>query len=210
MNKKISIIALIFAFSLLVPMATAAFSPDNVNIYLWTDKTQYQPGETITLYITILNAKSEDITIQQIKIETPWFTYIRDHWEGNQTMQINKVVTAGTPYSNSTTIPIPNDGRATTSGTAIDINVEIDTTAGPFEREITANIANPPFTVRDMDTLVLLSAVLIILIVVCTALIAAAIFLSARKPEEPFTPSQPSASTPSQDPPSQDTLPSFF
>ena len=196
MNRKISIVALLFVFGLLIPMANAAFSEGTVNIYLWTDKTQYAPGETITVYITILNDRTSDIVINQIDIETPWFMYIQNHWEGNQTMLINKVITGGTAYSNSTTVPIPNDGRATTFGTFIDIDVAIKTSIGTFQRQITANMANPPFTVRDMDTLILLSAVLIILIVVCTALIAAAIFLSARKPQEAYTPPPPNQSTP--------------
>jgi hypothetical protein len=197
LNKKISLVALLFAFSLLVPIANAAFSPGNVNIYLWADKTQYQPGDTITIYFTILNAMSSDpVVINQVNITTPWYNYIRDHWEGNETMIINKVITAGTAYSNSTTIQIPSDSRATASGTSIDINVTIKTSIETFPRQITVNMANPPFTVRNMDTLILLSAVLIILIVVCTALIAAAIFLSAHKPQEPYASSPPSQSTP--------------
>ena len=196
LNKKISIVALLFVFGLLVPMANAAFSPGNVNIYLWADKAQYKPGEAITVYITILNDRSSDIVINQIDIETPWFMYIRDHWEGNQTMLINKVITGGTAYSNSTTIQIPNDGRAASFGSFADIDVAIKTSIGTFQRQITVGMTNPPFTVRDMDTLILLSAVLIILIVVCTALIAAAIFLSARKPQEAYTPPPPSQSVP--------------
>ncbi|HVP41678.1 MAG TPA: hypothetical protein VMS95_06975 [Candidatus Krumholzibacteriaceae bacterium] len=196
MNKKISIVALLFAFGLLIPMASAAFSPGNVNIYLWADKTQYQPGDTITIHFTMLNARSSDLVINQVNIETPWFNYIQNHWEGNQTMIINKVVTAGTAYSNSTTLQIPNDSRGTAYGTSIDIDVTITTNAGTFSRQITVNIANPPFTVSSIDTLVLLQAVLIILIVVCTALIAAAIFLSARKPQEAYSPPPPSQSTP--------------
>lgn len=198
MNTKISIVALLFVFGLLVPMASAAFSEGNVNIYLWADKTQYQPGDTITIYFTIYNARSSDIVINQVDIETPWYNYIRDHWEGNQTMTINKVITAGTTYTNSTTIQVPNDSRATAYGTSIDIDVTITTNPSGIvpPQQITVNIANPPFTVHDMDTLILLSAVLIILIVVCTALIAAAIFLSARKPQEPYTSPPPNQSTP--------------
>ena len=200
MNKKTILIALLFAFGLLAPMANAAFTSGITNVYLWADKSQYQPGDTITIYFTILNARSSDIVINQVDIQAPWFNYIRDHWEGNQTMLINKVITAGTAYTNSTTIQIPADSRATASGTAFYVAVAVRTNAGTIPGQILINMANPPFAVHDMDTLVLLAAVLIILIVVCTALIAAAIFLSARKPQDPYPP-PPAAPLPSQSTP---------
>ena len=202
MNKKIIIIALLFTFGLLAPMANAAFTPGTTNVYVWADKTQCQPGDTITIYFTILNDRSTDIVINEVDIQMPaWYSYVRDHWEGNQTMLINKVIAAGTAYTNSTTFQIPADSRATASGTYIDISVIMKTTpSGSIPTQhLIINMANPPFTVHDMDTLVLLAAVLIILIVVCTALIAAAIFLSARKPQEAYPPPpQTPAPAPSQ------------
>jgi hypothetical protein len=190
LTKKTSIVALLFTFALLVPMADAAFNYGNINVYLWADKTQYNPGDSITLYFTIYNARSSDIRIDQIYIETPWLMYIRDHWEGNQTMVINKTITAGTAYSNSITIQIPNDSRAPASGTSIDVHVTIKTSVGTLDGSyISVNMANLPLTVSGMNNLILPSAVLIILIVVCTALIVVSIFLSTRKSQKPYAPS---------------------
>jgi hypothetical protein len=169
-------------------MADTGFTPGEVNVYVWVDKTQYKPGETITLYYTILNAQTSDIVLKEIRVETPWFMYINDHWEGNQTIRINEVLKKdGQTYHGSTTLAIPNDGRAFSSNSSAKITVKVDFDGAP-DRILTINIGtvNPPFAVRDMDTLVLLAAVLIILMVVCTALIAAAIFLSARKPQETY------------------------
>jgi hypothetical protein len=199
MDKKIPLIVVLFTLVMvLIPISKAdiGFTPNTVNVYLWVDKTQYNPGDTITLYFTIYNARSYNITIDQVDIRTPWFTYNKDHWEGNQTMTINKTVTAGSTYSDSTTIPIPNDGRATAFNSSADISVAIKTDTETFNEQIAVGISNPPvhMAVQDMNMLVLLVAVLIILIVVCTALIAAAIFLSARKPQEAYPP--PSQSTP--------------
>jgi hypothetical protein len=195
LNKKISLVPLLFAVVLLVPLVSADFTSGAVNIYVWVDKTQYNPKDTITLYFTIYNARSYDIMINQVDIQTPWFMYIKDHWEGNQTIIINKDVTAGDTYSNSATIPIPGDGRATAFNSSADISVTIKTDTGTYNEQVAVGMSNPPIhmAVQDMDTLVLLVAILIILIVVCTALIAAAIFLSARKPQEAYPPPSQSA-----------------
>lgn len=193
MNKKISSVALLFAFVLLVPLVSADFTSGAVNVYVWVDKTQYTPGDTIKLYYTIYNARSLSIVIDQVDIKTPWFIYNRDHWEGNQTIIINQSVPAGTAYSNSTTIPIPNNGLATVFNSAADISVSIKTDAGTYNEQVTVGISNPPIhmVVQYMDTLILLVVVLIILMVVCAVLIVAAINArgrSARKPQEAYPP----------------------
>jgi hypothetical protein len=197
MDKKTPLIIVLFALVLLIPISKAdiGFTPNSVNVYLWVDKTQYNPGDTITLYLTIYNAEPYGIRIDQIGIKTPWFIYNKDQWEGNQTIIINKDITADGTYSNSMTISIPNDGRATAFNSTVDINVAIKTNTTTYNEQVVVGISNPPIhmTVQDMNTLVLLVAALIILIVVCTALIAAAIFLSARKPQEAHPPPSQSA-----------------
>jgi len=199
MDRKISLTVVLFALIMvLIPISKAdiGFTPNAVNVYLWVDKTQYNPGDTVTLYFTIYNARSYNITIDQVDIKTPWFIYNKDHWEGNQTIIINKIVTAGRTYSGSTTIQIPNDGRATVFNSSASISVAIVTSTETFNEQVAVGMSDPPvhMAVQAMNVLVLLVAVLIILVVVCAALIAAAIFLSARKPQEAYPP--PSPSTP--------------
>jgi len=187
LKKKISLLILLFAVALLVPLCEAAFVPNAVNVYVWVDKTQYNPGETVTLHYTVVNDRASDIVLKEIRIEFPWFMYVKDHWEGNQTLKINKVLTAkGAPYYNYTTFTIPNDGRAFIFGSSTAI---FDFDATDISKEININVANPPIhsSVREMDTVILLMAVLTILIVICTALIAAAIFLSTKKPQGTYT-----------------------
>lgn len=185
--------ALLFAVVLLVPLVSADFTSGAVNVYVWVDKTQYNPGDTITLYYTIYNARSLSIEINQVDIKTPWFIYNKDHWEGNQTIIINQDINADTAYSNSTTIPIPNNGLATAFNSSVDISVSIKTNAGTYNEQVVVGISNPPvhMVVQYMDALILLVVVLIILMVVCAVLIAAAINAhtrSARKPQETYPP----------------------
>jgi hypothetical protein len=186
LKKQITLVVALFAVMMLIPLCRADFTPDALNIYLWVDKTQYNPGETVTLYITFVNAKSSNIVVNETNIICPsWWMFIRDHWEGNYTFDINRVIKANESYSTSTTFTVPNDGRVSgLSSARIDVAIRID---GTFtNRYLYIRIVSSPVVVSNMDTLILLMAVLIILIVVCTALVAAAIFLSARKPHETY------------------------
>jgi hypothetical protein len=178
--------------------ADTGFTQGALNIYMWVDKIQYKPGDTVTLYLTIINARSSDIVLNKTIITCPWWMFIRDHWEGNYTFNINTIVKAGSNYSTSMTFPVPNDGRAAQFGSSPTIEVAMEINGSFIDRTVSISIANPPIStsIDAIDTMVLLMAVLIILIVICTALIAAAIFLSARKPQEPYASSPPSQSTP--------------
>lgn len=106
-----------------------------------------------------------------------------------------KVMAPSQSYYNYTSIQVPSDGRAFTQNSYVILHIITETNAGSFHDSITVGMVNPPVysSVREIDTVNLLLAVLIILIVVCTALIAAAIFLSARKPYE-TTPEPPKSS----------------
>jgi hypothetical protein len=188
LKKIISILFLLIIAFCVIPACRAAYSPGNVNIYLWADKTQYKPGDTITLYYTIFNDKSSGITINEINITTPWFMKINNQWQGNQTITINKAIPSSGSYNNHTTLTVPNDGRASFTSPYVSLSVTLRIDDTPIPRTVNVNIANPPIqtSVHEVDTIILLLAVLIILFVVCTAFIAAAIFLSARKPQETY------------------------
>ena len=186
LETKFSLIVLLFSVFLLIPLCQAGFTPDSVNIYLWVDKIQYRPGDTVTLYMTIVNAESSSIVVNKTSIICPWWMFVQDHWEGNYTFNINTVVKAGSNYSTSMTFPVPNDERAVQFGLSPSIGVSIGINGTFIDRSVSINIAGPPVntSVDELGTVVLLMAVLIILVVVCTAMIAAAIFLSARRPQE--------------------------
>jgi len=192
LEKKIALLIVLFALVVAIPLATADFIPGVANAYAWVDKTQYKPGETVTLYYVVLNDRTADVVLKEVRIETPWFMYINDHWEGNQTIKINEVLEPDDVYRSQTTFTVPNDGRALIEGMSATIEVRVDL-EGDSDKflPVEIGIASQALGVRDMETVTLLMAVQIILIVVCTALIAGAIFLSARKPHEGCAPSPP-------------------
>ena len=123
LEKRSSLILLLLTIAFLIPLCRADFTPGDLNIYVWVDETQYEAGETITLYFTIFNAKSSEIVINEVEVISPWFMYIKDHWEGNQTIKINKVINAGQVYYNFTTLTVPSDGRAFSANSFAPITV---------------------------------------------------------------------------------------
>jgi hypothetical protein len=194
LRKKICLEVLLFTVTFLIPFCSADFSPGDVNVQVWADKVQYTPGETVTLRYTIVNAKpATSVFVYNITFKCkPWYMYVTDHWEGNQTIKLNRAMGAGDKYSNVTTLTVPNDGRAFVSGNYAVVDVEAKVLDGSNVRTIGPSsvvyvgIANPPvhFALRDMDTLILLMSVQIILIVACSALLAGAVFLSGRRPRD--------------------------
>jgi len=166
----------LFAVSFITPVKAVA----SISIYGYLDKTQYMPGEKGTLKIWVYNDGTEDIILKTITIKYPWhFLYI---WEGNETIRdINVAVSKGGNWSTSRTFTVPTDGRA------VDGNIIINAVATTTEDTATINInvANGQdySTLKDMEQLVTLFTVLVVLMIVCTAIIAATIFLSARRPQ---------------------------
>ena len=77
---------------LFVPLTKAQITPREFNVYAWVDKLQYAPGDSGTLYITIRNDLATEVYVYNITIEYPWHAYAKDHWEGNDTIEVNAAI----------------------------------------------------------------------------------------------------------------------
>jgi len=179
---------------LLSSSAHAQVPAATVNIYAWTDKPYYNPGDKGVLKIVIRNDRTDtDLILQNITIEYPWFGYMGDRWEGNTTITPSSIVLSknGGTYSTTTEFTVPTDGRAATlsTGSTIDIRVAVDKQPyyypvfGPYT--VTLYVRSvPTYTLPEgMDKIVTLFTIQTVLIIVCTIIIAATIFLSARRPQ---------------------------
>lgn len=193
MNKKaFSIVAVIAVSTILfMPMSNAALVPEAVNVYAWVDKLQYAPGETGTLYIVVRNdMPTTDVIIKNITITFPWFSYnhATGNWEGNKTIQdIDFTATrkAGKIYDEQVEFTVPTDGRIVSAMTG---SIDVDVRDSENRRltptwSVSISIDNPPshIAVEDMEKLLSLITVQVVLTIVCTIIVAAAIFLSRRK-----------------------------
>jgi hypothetical protein len=179
LKRKFLLILMAIALSALT-FTTSVKAAASITIYGYVDETQYMPGDSGTLKIWVVNDGTEDIILKSVTIKYPWNTYYI--WEGNETLKdINAAILQGANWSTTRTFTVPTDGRAT--GGYVTVTV---VTSGVTDTQwIPINVASAPAygSLQDMDKLVTLFTVQVVLVIVCTIIIAATIFLSARKPQ---------------------------
>lgn len=185
--------AVIIAVSttLLIPMSKADLVEQKVNVYAWVDKLQYAPGESGILYITVRNDMlTKDVIIKNITIKFPWFSYnhAAGKWEGNRTIHdidFTAVRKAGKIYDKQVEFTVPDDGRIISMDVQkIDIDVrDSNNNRYYLDSQVNISIDNPAshMAMEDMDKLISLMTVQVVLIIVCTVILAAATFLSRRR-----------------------------
>lgn len=189
----IAVLLMMMTLLMVLPVSFANSSDETVLVSAWVDKTWYEQGETGTLYITVLNQIEHAITIYNITIEyESWHRFIKDHWEGNKTIEVDTSRKQDEAYYVETTFTVPSDGRGVTTKVKIDVYTDEKTDEktpehykgiyGPDEAPY-VNVAGVPwyFALKDVDKLLSLITVQVVLTIVCTVILAAAIFLSRRK-----------------------------
>ncbi|MGB9778798.1 MAG: hypothetical protein ACP5LB_02435 [Candidatus Bathyarchaeia archaeon] len=179
MNKKILALSLIILSMLLYISIAKAQEPNEVTA--WTNKQEYAPGEKGTLYIAFYNNRNEAVAVKNVTlIYYAWRAYIGGAWVGNETY------TMDVPLSGKTTkllndvveitFTVPTDGRAVETN----VGVIVGTDKGYEYGGATIKIVE---TSRYMEQIVTLFTIQAVLLIVCTVIIAATIFLSARRPQ---------------------------
>jgi uncharacterized membrane protein len=169
----------LFALTFALPVKAAA----SVDIYGYVDKTQYKPGETVTMNFYVYNGGPDEIVLKNVTIRYPWYSPI---WGGEETIKnIDAVLSKEKNWNDTQTFTIPDDGRATGFYIYLEGTYTIGTSVYTRSGDIPINVATAPSygSVQDMDKLVTLFTVMAVLLIVCTVIIAATIFLSTRKPQ---------------------------
>jgi hypothetical protein len=182
LKRKFVLIFMAIALSTLA-LTTSVKAAANVQIYGYVDKTQYMPGDTVTLTFYIYNYGPDEIVLKNVTIYYPWYSPI---WGGNETIKnINAVISEGKNWNTTKTFTIPTDGRAVGSEVTIEYKYTIGTTVYTRSDDISINLVSAPDygSLKDMDKLVTLFTVQVVLLIVCTIIIAATIFLTAHKPQ---------------------------
>lgn len=181
--------------SLTMPLLTAkaqTLSPD-VYVFAWVDKSQYMPGETGTLYITVLNMKDSPVEIKNVTIRYPWWAYVKDHWEGNETIKkIDEAIgSKGGKWNTEKSFKIPEDGRISGGLSPIYITAVFQEGTPPIVYSKPAqpyvNIANPTshITVKDVDKILTMITVAAVLMIISAIIVAAAVIVAGRRKAAP-------------------------
>lgn len=182
LNKKVfAFIMMTVSMLLLAGLANA--QPETVTV--WTDKSEYAPGETGTLYIVFYNDEDSAVTIEKITIIfAEWRAYRNGDWEGNQTLEINQAVVSEGAYEQETTFTVPTNGRA--KSTNVDVTIKTTELGNIYEY----HFVTVTETSKYMEQVVTLFTIQVVLLIVCTIIIAATIFLSARRPQVTWKPTE--------------------
>lgn len=163
--------ALVFA----APVNAAA----SVSIYGYVDKTQYLPGDKGTLKIWVYNDGDVDFILKNVTIEYPWhYAYVL---EGNETLKdINAAILPGANWTVQRTFTVPTDGRAV--GGSITVRVVTDRITKTGWISINVDSAAENLALQNMEQLTMLFTVMSVLLIVCTVIIAATMYLTVRRP----------------------------
>lgn len=168
---------------LFVSLTKAQVSSDEFHVYAWVDKLQYKPGDSGTLSITILNDNPSEVYVYNITIEYPWRAFVKDHWEGNDTIEVEAAIGRdGGVLNKELAFTVPKDGRAITFvTTGIDVDVETDELGKENpDNSVLISVANPPVQMALTDIDVWMTY-LIVAVVVCIIILAIVVFLATRK-----------------------------
>lgn len=177
MNKKLFALSLITLSTVLfVPLAVAQ---PNLQIKVWTDKPYYMPGEKTIVYIALNNTGTSPLTIGNITVTyESWGAYVNDEWVGDQTISVKKAISIGETLRVESAYLVPIDGRA--QSTYVSVTVSTDVHGSSTYADVASiQVSTTP---RYMEQIVTLFTVQVVLLIVCTIIVAATIFLSARRP----------------------------
>jgi uncharacterized membrane protein len=177
LNRRLFALSLITLSTVLfVPLAVAQ---PNLQIKAWTDKLDYMPGEKLTLYIALNNTGTSALTVGNITVTyESWRAYINDEWIGGETINVDKAMKIGETLKVETIYIVPTDGRA--KSTLISLIVSTDQGSNTYRDVAYIEVSSTP---RYMEQIVTLFTVQVVLMIICTIIVAATIFLSARKPQ---------------------------
>jgi uncharacterized membrane protein len=179
--KKRFLLPLTVIMAALLTTISLVNAAASIEIYGYNDKTQYMSGGEGTFKFWIYNDGTEDIILKNITIEYPWHSlYV---WEGNETIiDINTAILVGGNWSTTKTFTVPSDGRAVSGNIRVTVVTDKLT---PQTKNFWLNVVGAPSygSLQDMDKIVTLFTVQVVLVIVCTIIIAATVFLSTRKPQ---------------------------
>jgi len=160
---------------------------NGVTVHVNLDKVQYESGGQGKISITIRNTSDDPIEVKNVSIQfASWMMYTVDGWDelGNWTVVYSEPITVG---SNKTvalediSFTVPTDGRATSTYVYLWIYTN---KPSPLYQWETVSVIDPfdQSRLRALDNIVMLLTVVAILAIISAIIIAAAVFLSGRRP----------------------------
>jgi hypothetical protein len=159
---------------------------NGVDVYINFNKTEYAPGEQGTFSIVMRNTGDSPIEVKNVSVTfDSWMMYTVDGWDklGNMTIDYSDLAPIGsnkTSALDDVSFTVPTDGRATST----DVYIRIYTDKQVLTQHEYVNVVAPEVVnlQRSLDNIVTLLTLVAILAIISAIIIAAAVFLSGRRP----------------------------
>lgn len=188
LNKKVFAFIVMTVSMLLLAGLVNAQPPERVTV--WTDKHEYSPGQTGKLYVAYNNIGGDPVTIHNITVVfSQWWAYINDAWVGNLTYKPSeneKTLAEHTTRVFEISFTVPSDGRARWTNAEIRVYTNLPYLDKPSSDPTISVSETPVF----MEQIITLFTIQVVLLIVCTIIMAATIFLSARRPQVTWKPQE--------------------
>lgn len=193
-RKKIIGMSLMIA--VLAILCIQSVAAQDITVYVWTDKPQYNPGDRGKLRISMLNELNAPVEIYNITIIYPWRVYDakKGDWVGNVTIKGDTRILAtmtskdseNDHYYREVEFSVPSDGRAVMSGSiSIGIWRSDPVLDEYFQTEFASlSVAAPSFPMSLMNLDMWMTS-LIVAGVVCTIILAIVVVLASRRTRAP-------------------------
>lgn len=159
--------------------------------YVYVNQKIYNPGERGTIHVVIDNSGDEPIELKNVTIMfTSWLRLTEDGWDkkGNFSIVFDEpiLIPSNTTHAlDPIEFTVPDDSRAVTSS----VHVGLGTSKAIYWEwhtvsSATVYLAAPEdqILLRDLDNIAMLLTVVAVLAIIGAIIIAAAIFLSGRRP----------------------------
>lgn len=185
MRRKIIVLLVFATLSLvLMPLVYA----NGIHVYVSKDKYEYAPGEKGTISVVLRNTGNDPIEVHNVSIQfTAWMMYTVDGWDelGNDTIVYDEAIVVGgnkTVALEDISFTVPTDGRAVSTNVKLWIYSNLPGPLQPYAEQINVVPSSQRSILRALDNIVVLLTVAAILAILGAMIIAAAVFLSARRP----------------------------
>jgi hypothetical protein len=178
----------LMATAILSLMLVYPVAANGAVVYVDFNKRQYAPGEQGTFSITIRNTGDSPIEVKNVSVVFDnWMMYTVDGWDelGNQTIDYSDLAPIGsnkTAALEDVSFTVPTDGRAMSTNVHIRVYTDkqvLTPQATPYIDVVGPEALNIQ---RSMDNIVTLLTLVAILAIISAIIIAAAVFLSGRRP----------------------------
>jgi len=189
MKEKILALSLLCISAILFAPLAQAGGPSEI-VTTWTDKHEYSPAQTGKLYIVYNNIRGDPVTIRNITVVfSEWWAYVNDAWVGNLTYKPSedeKTIAEHATRVFEISFTVPSDGRARWTKAEIEVYTNLPDSDQPSSDPAISVLETPVY----MEQIITLFTIQVVLLIVCTIIIAATIFLSARRPQVTWRPQE--------------------